>query len=171
MAASQRKAREHSHLPTAGWSDWKRAMVPWIPGVSSLPVDCESRGSNQAGLIYSSIRSAFPSQARHCGIYEWRAKGTLRGQPNHVVYIGSTCRAKEGALRRRILEYCTSNSHKEDFINDALSKGYELWVRVKIVEGSNPSRKKAEAMENEFLDEYDYAWNKRNNGQVRYILP
>lgn len=168
MAANQRKYRERSHLPAAGWSDWEPAMVPMR---LDLPVGFELRGPNQTGLICSSIRSAFPMQARHCGIYEWRAKGTLRGQPNHVVYLGSTCRAKPGALRGRILEYCTNGSHKINLINDALNKGYELWVRVKIDEGRNPSRENTEAMENGFLARYDYAWNIRENGEIRHILP
>lgn len=167
MAANQLQAREHSHLPTAGWSDWERAMVPWIPG---LPVGFEPREPNQ-GFICPSIRSAFSSQARHCGIYEWRAKGTLANQPNYVVYIGSTCRAKPGALRGRILEYCTNGSHKSVLIDDALRRGYELWVRVKINEENNPSRLKAEDMENLLLNKYDYAWNTRINGQIRNILP
>ena len=170
MAANQRQSREQSHLPRAGWSDWVLAMIPWTPG-SVLPVDCEARGRNQAGLIYSSIKNAFPSKAGHCGIYEWRAKGTLARQPNHVVYVGSTCRAKPGALRGRILEYCTNGSHKEDLINDALLRGYELWVRVKTVEGKYPSREKAQDMENALLTKYDYAWNTRINGQIRNILP
>ena len=42
---------------------------------------------------------------------------------------------------------------------------------VKIVEGNNPSRENAEAMENAFLARYDYAWNIRENGQVRNTLP
>ena len=171
MAANQRKLREHSHLPIIGWSDWVRAMVPWVPVVSVLPVGFEPREPNQTGLICSSIKSAFPDLFRHCGIYEWRAKGTLPHQPNHVVYLGSTCRSKPGALRGRILEYCTNGSHKRVFINDALSRGYELWVRVKIVEGNNPSRENAEAMENALLNKYDYAWNTRINGQIRKILP
>lgn len=146
-------------------------MVPWIAGLPGLPVGFELRGRNQAGLICSRIRSAFPDLARHCGIYEWRAKGTLRGQPNHVVYLKSTCTVKPGALTGRILQYCTNGSYKQDLINDALGKGYELWVRVKIVEGRNPSRENAEAMENALLNRYDYAWNTRINGQIRYILP
>jgi len=168
MAANRRQKRERSHLPIAGWSHWEQAMVPTFrEGVD------EPRGPGQDGFMCSSIRTAFPDQARHCGIYEWAAVGTLRGQPDNrvVVYIGSTCRDKPGALRRRILEYCTNGSHKEDLINEALHRGYELWVRVRIVEGSNPSRKNAEAMENEFLARYDYAWNTRNNGHIRDILP
>ena len=157
MAAYQRQAREWSQLPRAGWSNWELALAP-------VPMGFEPRGPNQ-GLIRSGIRNALSLQF---GIYEWRAKGTFSHQPNHVVYLGSTCRTKPGTLRQRILEYCTSGSHKSVFINDALGKGYELWVRVKIVEGS---RKNAEDMENALLARYDYAWNKRINGQIRYILP
>ena len=168
MAADQRqltRLREDSHLPAEGWSNWKKAMVPPDDGGRNL----EPRGQDQDGFIYSKIRNAFPDQAEHCGIYEWQAKGTRQGQPNHVVYVGSTCRGKRGALRDRILEYCTNGSHKEDFINKALERGYELWVRVKIAEGRNPSED-AEDMENELLAKYDYAWNIRNNGS-RNILP
>ena len=127
----------------------------------------EPRGEDQVGFMCKSIRTAFPDEFKHCGIYEWRAKGTLGNQPNYVIYVGSTCRGKPGALKRRILEYCTDGSHKEDLINEALGRGYELWVRVKTSEG----RENAEEMENELLDEYDYAWNKRNNGRIRKILP
>ena len=111
MAANQRQYREHSHLSRAGWSNWELAMVPWIDSVPGVPVGFETRGRNQAGLICSSIRNAFPLQAGHCGIYEWQAKGILPHQLNHVVYLGSTCRAKPGALKGRILEYCANGSH------------------------------------------------------------
>ena len=37
---------------------------------------------------------------------------------------------QHGALKGRIFEYHTNGSHKRDLINDALSRGYELWVRV-----------------------------------------
>ena len=169
--AGQKRLRENSHLSAAGWSNWEIAMVP--PNV--VGNNLEPRGPNQVGSICSSIRSAFPSMAQHCGIYEWRAKGTLLGQPNYAVYIGSTCRDKPGALRGRILEYCNNGSHKVHLMNDALRRGYQLWVRVKIVEGSHPSREKAENMENTLLATYDYAWNIRNNntnnGNARNILP
>ncbi len=165
MAVPQRKWRESSHLPTAGWSEWSRAMVP--PNVEGK--NLEPRGANQVGFICSSIRTAFPDKAQHCGIYEWAAVGPLPGRL--VVYLGSTCRGKPGALRGRILEYCNNGSHKANLINDALSRGYELCVRVKIIEGNHPSRIGAEAVENALLATYDYAWNIRlNNGQIRYIL-
>ena len=157
--------RENSHVPTEGWSGWKRAMVPrQIEGHNLQP-----RGENQFGFICSSIRNAFPDQAKHCGVYEWQARKS--GQPNRVVYVGSTCRGKEGALRDRILEYCRNGSHKKDLINDALDEEYELWVRVKISQPSQNCKADAEKMENELLAKYNYAWNIRNNGEVRSILP
>ena len=155
--------RERSHLPVAGWSDWERTMLPR----QTVGYNLEPRGPNQAGFICSSIRNAFPDQAEHCGIYEWQARGTLPDQPNHVVYVGSTCSCKPGSLRGRILEYCRNGSHKDDLINDALRRGYELWVRVK----SAGDRETAEDLENDLLDRYNYAWNVRCNGGLRCILP
>ena len=52
-------------------------------------------------------------------------------------------------------------------MNEALTKRYELWVRVKTSEG----RDNAEDMENKLLDKYDYAWNFRENGEIRHIPP
>lgn len=155
--------RENSHVPTEGWSGWKRAMVP------QQGHNLQPRGQNQVGYTCSSIRNAFPDEAEHCGIYEWQVRKS--GQPNRVVYIGSTCRGKAGALRGRILEYCRNGSHKKDLINEALRKEYELWVRVKISKARENCRKDAERMENELLAKYDYAWNIRNNVAVRSILP
>ena len=157
--------RENSHVPTEGWSLWKSAMVPQQTEVHNL----QPRGQNQVGYICSSIRNAFPDQARNCGIYEWQARRS--DQTNRVVYVGSTCRGKTGALRERILEYCRNGSHKKDLINDALRKGYELWVRVKISLARQKCREDAERMENELLAKYNYAWNIRNNAAVRSILP
>ena len=161
------RLREERNPSAAGWSDWKKALVPLRSGR-------EHRGNpDQVGLICSSIRSDFTDVDESCGIYEWRAKGTSDDQPTHVVYIGSTCRCKTGSLEHRILEYCRNGSHKKDLFNDALLKGYELWVRVRVVEKDYPDGKKdAEDLENEFLARYDYAWNKRRNGNcTREILP
>lgn len=82
-----------------------------------------------------------------------------------MVYIGSTCTKNHGSLRTRIKKYCRDGSHKKDYINDALAKGYELEVRMKTA----PDKKEAERLENELLDKYDYAWNERRNG-IRKIL-
>lgn len=145
------------------WTNWVKAMVPPNTKGNNL----EARGQGQVGSICTNIRSAFPDKARNCGIYERRAKVTLDYQPNYIVYVGSTCRDKPGALRRRINEYCTDGSHKAKLMNEALTKRYELWVRVKTSEG----RDNAEHMENKLLEKYDYAWNKRRNVEIRHILP
>ncbi len=54
-------------------------------------------------------------------------------------------------------------------MNDALSRGYELWVRVKIVGERNFTG--AEKFENALLATYNYAWNIRNNNAIRSELP
>ena len=59
---------------------------------------------------------------------------------------------------------------KKDLINDALGRGYELWVRVKMSTATYDCDLDAERMENELLAKYNYAWNIRNNA-TRGILP
>ena len=158
------RLREEIRLPGEGWSQWEKAMVPQDDQSSNL----EKRGENHVGSFCSSIRSAFPGEAQCCGIYEWRAKGTKYGQPNHVVYVGCTCRGNERFLGEEILEYCKNGLHKGSLINNALARGYELWVRVKTAECDEP-RKYAEEMQNELLAHYNYAWNSRNNA-IRDLL-
>lgn len=167
MAPRNKKPfRENSHLPAKGWSTWKRAMVPSRTKGPNLEPRSEP-GSEHVGKMRSGIKYTFGYKATRCGIYEWQAR--RNDQPNRVVYIGSTCGSNEGALRTRILEYCTNGSHKAKRINKALKRGYELWVRVKVARGSQP-RERAERMENDLLDKYDYMWNiTRNKGPKRYL--
>ena len=85
-----------------------------------------------------------------------------------VVYVGSTC-TRHGIckkLRSRILGYCNHGSHKKHQINQALGRGYTLEVRYKKAKNENDAKKQ----ENDLLDKYDYAWNKRRNGSMRDIL-
>ena len=168
-----RRHREDARLDTEGWSRWVRAIVPEKSErvVGRYRQHFERRSDDQQGLLCANIREALPNEMTECGIYEWQARrprrGTRAGHRN-VVYVGSTCRAKPGALRDRILEYCVSGSHKSENINDALQRGYELWVRVKTSgRSSDRSRKTAEKMEDELLQKYDYAWNIENNGKTR----
>ena len=139
-----------------------------VPPSYTASKNLQRRGPSQFGYISSTIRKAFPILAGHCGIYEWGAK-RLGETKIRVVYVGSTCRVKPGALKSRIQDYCRDGSHKEILINAALLKGYELWVRVKPTRAYR--KLNAEQMENKLLAEYDYAWNERNNGNsIRYIL-
>ena len=156
--------REDSHLhPAAGWSNWKKTMVPNQP--DDDPQNLQA--PNGSGFSCRNIKDAFREHTRHCRIYEWQAR--RGGQPRRVVYVGCTCRSKAGKLRARILEYCRNGSHKRDLINDALDKGYELWVRVKYTRINTKSA--AEYKENVLLDKYNYAWNERRNGVRRIVLP
>ena len=91
----------------------------------------------------------------------------VRNPQNPMSQMANFWRDKQGALRRRINEYCTDESHKEDFMNEALTEGYELWVRVKTSEG----KKDAEDMENKLLEKYHCAWNIQKNGEIRHIPP
>ena len=129
-------------------------MVPLYNGTNTV-----TRRQNQVGFIrkYLLYDGNLPEL---CGIYEWRA--IQQGQPNRVVYVGSTCTrwGHHEPLESRILRYCSNGSHKEALINDALTKGYTLEVRYKQV-GNEPQARK---LENELLDMYDYAWNERRNG-------
>ena len=162
-----RRLRENVQPPKEGWFRWVKAMVPSQP----LGEDYETRGDGQKGLMRKNIRNVLPDEMKKCVIYEWQARGTFVGEPGEVVvYVGSTCRAKPGALRDRILEYCDDGSHKSAIMNKALQRGYELWVRVKTSgRNSDRCRKTAENMENELLQRYNYAWNVRNNA-IRDIL-
>ena len=153
--------RENCELPEYGWSLWLKAMIPAL----GEDHDFIPRGGGHFGYRHKNIRDVFGgAHWGNCGIYEWK---TVRAdQPDRVVYVGSTCRATD-TVRARISEYCNHGSHKRDLINDALTWGYELWVRVKPtgVDG----RTTAERAENALLAQCNYAWNIRNNG-VRSIL-
>ena len=52
-------------------------------------------------------------------------------------------------------------------MNEALTEGYELWVRDKTSEG----KKDVEDMGNKLLEKYHYAWNIQKNGEIRHIPP
>lgn len=142
------------------WTGWVKAMVPNSGGDYV-------RERTGDGYMHTNIERAFINNVlNECGIYEWKAVGTLDHQGDYVVYVGSTCR-KRGSLKRRIKEYCRDGSHKSHFINRALSQGYELWVRVRVSTDKDVSGK----MENQFLNNYNYAWNTRLNGQTRNNIP
>lgn len=156
----------------SGWSEWVLAMTP-----NERP-EFPTQRSNEAGRIGYRLKTikalrekfSFPID-QPCGIYEWKVvKGKDEGKEEYVVYIGCTCRNRQDAsIIDRIWEYCLNGSHKKERINDALSKGYELWVRVKE-SGDHGAvidtrRRAAEDDENKILLCYDYAWNQRSVGR------
>ena len=151
------------------WSNWVLAMTP------DKHDNFKTRATKGYKITETELKHQFRNQTdRPCGIYEWKARHTTTYE-EYVVYIGSTCRGKEGNFIGRICEYCTNGSHKSDFINSALSKGYELWVRYKG-SGNNTNacdsgRKSAEHDENSVLKRYDYAWNIRSVKEIERNLP
>lgn len=158
------------------WSEWKKAMVPNETVDERTGAELtEERGPNQDGYMWSNIDDKLCKVGRLCGIYEFQAKGNPEeGQlESAVVYVGSTCPREEDnrlvchRLKSRIIRYCRYGNHKDVLINDALSRGYELWVRYKEA----GSAVEAQEWENDLLNRYDYAWNVRNNGTIRVILP
>ena len=155
------------------WSPWKTAMVPYKTVDKTGTELTEERGPDQEGYMWSDVDDELCEVGGLCGIYEFQARGTKNDQlESAVVYVGSTCPrdADDGKclkLRSRIIRYCRYGNHKAHLINDALSRGYELWVRYKKTGGS---AKKAQKWENDLLNKYDYAWNERSNGSIRDIL-
>ena len=185
--AQARKVREnvsdHDIAAIVGgnaWSEWVLAMTPNERHHEEFRN--ERAGPEAEGYRLKSkaaLREKFAAKAlridQPCGIYEWKVRpvsGLVREPAKEcVVYIGCTCRERaradkeDASIFDRIWEYCLNGSHKSNHINKALSKGYELWVRVKesgdhdAVIGTR--REAAEEDENRILLCYDYAWNKR----------
>lgn len=162
-------AEGESPLLRTGWSDWSDWMKAMLPQDAQQPQFSTQRPNGwtlESEQILATAPGLYYDAGSGCGIYEWQAR-KVGSETKIVVYIGSTFTAHpELSLRDKIKEYCTHGSHKADLINDALTKGYELWFRVK----SAPDRQTAEDLENELLDRYDYAWNVRGNGELRRIL-
>ena len=147
------RLRENSNFPTEGWSRWVRAMVRDRPASGQRYY--EQRGERNVGFICRNVNDAFDDYG--CGIYELQARGP---GGNKEVYVGCTCRRcpsrnRHESLRDRIREYCRNGSHKRDLINDALTRGYELFVRVKSTGAGEGARAAAEAAENELLAQYN----------------
>lgn len=170
---SPRFPREHakeaaSPLLRHGWSDWVKAMVPQADQQPQFSTQRPNGWRQESKEILATAPGLHYDVGCGYGIYEWQARKVERWNETKIaVHIGSTSNVHpESSLRERVKEYCTNGSHKADLINDALTKGYELWFRVK----SAPDRQTAEDLENELLDRYDYAWNVRCNGELKHIL-
>ena len=108
-----------------------------------------------------------------CGIYELMV---VRGKTEAVVYTGSTHRRSGKSLYHRLSEYMNDGSHIKKIIQRALNDNFEIHVRwIKLSEEICDNRfnktgeEIAEELENRYLDRFDYAWNKRLNGNRRKI--
>ena len=128
-------------------------MVPQATQQSQFSTQRPNGWRQESKEILTTAPGLYYDVGSGCGIYEWQARKVENcNETKIVLYIGSTSNVHhESSLKDRVKEYCTNGSHKADLINDALTKGYELWFRVK----SAPDRQAAEDLENELLDRYD----------------
>lgn len=150
--------------PGSSWSRWYTALLPKAPNRSPM---YEKREEGDDVVIYKEIRNRFVGRAGYDdGIYELSV--LKKGKPRYVVYIGAAHRKGPGSISERILEYCTSGSHKDKLINKAMSRGYKLLARARNIHGS---REFVYQCEDSYLERYDYAWNKRKNGRIRKSVP
>jgi len=157
--------------------DWNRRWSKWV--LAMTPNSRRHFKIRASGAGYrikkKALKSKFRNQKYSCGIYEWKAKNTSTKE-EYVAYIGSTCTSKRGNFITRIYQYCSDGSHKFMHIDQALTKGYKLWVRFKgsgTRDGRRTKKNKesAEDDENRVLKFYHYAWNIRSVKQIHRTLP
>lgn len=160
------------------WSWWQEAMVPNEIGRKdpmkysrrTEQSDYKTHYFNKKTLeiLYQNC-----SNKHCCGIYELKV---VKNGQRAVVYVGSTCRGEGKSLGKRIWEYMTHGSHKRESIQNALDKGFSVWVRwLKISEDIFPlspekRRELVLQLEDNCLCKFDYAWNKTKNNRRRKIF-
>ena len=166
-----RRRREISRLngfEAEGWTPWAIVMRPQPTHTY------EARDEGREGFYRPNwARGEDMAEAvDQCGIYELKIMDP-EGKRSDVVYVGCTCRgAGNNSLEQRIDEYLHHGSHKHEQIDAALLRGYTIHVRVKPCgrDYKNARRALVQAMENILLTIYDYAWNARENGEIRDIF-
>ena len=66
-----------------------------------------------------------------------------------------------------------NGSHIRRIIQRALNEGFKIyvrWLKIRVLFPRENVRELAEDVENDYLDEYDYPWNERENVERRKIL-
>lgn len=163
--------RENSHLRHAeaeGFTRWTTVMRKLKEGDAHYV-----RRQGQQGYYRDNwadgVMADFVAQ---CGIYEFKI---VQNGQHRVVYVGCTCRCRgDASLNNRVKEYLEHGSHKAQLINSALRRGAEIHVRVKPCglpsDGNlDELREVAEGLEKNLLARYDYAWNSRENNEIRRV--
>lgn len=90
------------------------------------------------------------------------------------MYIGSTCRNVDVSLRARISKYLHNGSHIKEIIQNALNKRFRIlvrWLKIgrNLYDDIETGRHHVRELEKEYLNRYDYAWNRRLNNGRRII--
>ena len=151
-----------------GWTPWAIVMRPQ-PTHTYEPRDDGHEGFYRPSWARGQEMDEAVNQ---CGIYELKIMGPEEKRSD-VVYVGCTCRcAGNNSLEQRIDEYLHHGSHKHEQIDEALRRDYTIHVRVKPCGRDYMIARRAlvQAMENILLTIYDYAWNARENGEIRDIF-
>ena len=159
------------------WSKWQEALVPKEVGTANPKLYSPRLGRQGIKKHHykkstrENLRTQCEKAGDCCGVYELKVEN---GDQKAVVYVGSTCRAAKSSLHDRISEYMLDGSHIRGIIQRALNASFRIYVRwLKIKKIDFPEedlRKLAEEVENKYLDEYDYPWNKRRNVERREIF-
>ena len=159
------------------WSVWREAMVPQNIGAEDqeLYSPRTARQGIKTHYYNNKTRQELLTQCQEAGdcsgVYELKVE---RNGEEAVAYIGSAHRETGRSLYDRISEYMLDGSHIRRIIQRALDRGFEVHVRwLKIREDLFPEEdvgELAEDVENEYLDEYNYPWNERENVQRREIF-
>lgn len=76
------------------------------------------------------------------------------------MYVGES-----GNVRLRQMQYGNDGDHLRPYIDAALKDDYLIFRRLKYLK----TKEKAEAVELEMLQRYDYAWNRKDNGSKRLL--
>jgi len=158
----QRKHREDvKKLPVGGFEGWQTIMCPSFPD----PLNRFTRRTGEGLRLKDNL---FPENE---GIYEVRVVPPDGGKPT-VIYLGKAGgEGTNSTLRQRMGQYMNNGSHKADLYNSLLKAGCLIQVRTKNT-GSYSTRgrgasKRAKDAETSLLDQFDYAANKMENGQLR----
>ncbi|KAL7093738.1 hypothetical protein ACP275_11G058600 [Erythranthe tilingii] len=158
-AAARRLKREdcrHTKYDSA-FSEWKILIGP---------MDWKEHAMGKDGAERYRTHN-LPNRPCLPGVYELAVAFVLRRHSGIIilvpVYVGQT-----ENIRNRLQDYGRNGAHLESnnrlLVSDVLSRGFSIvyrWIPMK-------SKEEAEETEKEILIEcYDYAWNKRNNGERR----
>ena len=159
----QRKRREDvKKLPVGGFSSWQTIMHPGGP-------DPYDRFTKRTGEGLRLRDNCFPKNE---GIYEVRVVSPSGYEKPNVIYLGKAGgEGTNSTLRQRMGQYMNDGSHKADLYNSLLKAGCIIQVRYKNT-GSYSTRgrgasKRAKDAETSLLNQFDYAANKMENGQLR----
>eukprot|EP00112_Aurelia_sp_Birch-Aquarium-sp1_P007237 Seg1788.3 transcript_id=Seg1788.3/GoldUCD/mRNA.D3Y31 product="Protein EFFECTOR OF TRANSCRIPTION 3" protein_id=Seg1788.3/GoldUCD/D3Y31 len=141
----KRESKRPRHSDSYGiFSNWKKILIP----------EKNSRKKGRIVVYTPDVTKVFGRNSKKSGVYELRS---VKGRKKEVVYTG---RAKNFA--KRMKAYIRDGSHLNEEIFNALKKGKQVEARLKRTAPS-----KAKAAENSLLKNYDYRWNKANNGKTR----